>query len=182
MVPEAYPHEQAYESRKPSLEELLAQLQASQAQLQAQLQASQAQLQSSQEILAHSNDQLEASLAQKPPFVIYEHESFFDQVEPISREEVYIEHLEQESFIQVENDDSEVDVQESELGYESSNASGVRDHTLEEWVQYWKSMLPIGGEIFEDDFEEDDDLTSEEDAEFEVIHHNPLFIEEDMEL
>ncbi|PRQ35116.1 hypothetical protein RchiOBHm_Chr5g0076511 [Rosa chinensis] len=90
MVPEAYPHEQAYESRRPSLEELLAQLQASQA----HLQASQAQLQASQEMIAHSNEQLKASLAQEPPFTIYEHESLFDQVEPNSREEVYYEHHE----------------------------------------------------------------------------------------
>ncbi|PRQ25241.1 hypothetical protein RchiOBHm_Chr6g0281431 [Rosa chinensis] len=169
---------QAYEPRKEFVEGLLAQLQASQS----LLQASQAQLQASQEMLIHSNEQLKASLAQEPPFTIYEHESFFDQVEPISREEVYIEHLEQESFMQVENDDSDVDVQESELGYESSDASGVSDYTSEELVQYWESKLPNGVEIFEDDSEEDDVLSSEEDAKFGVIHHNPLFIKEDAEL
>lgn len=132
-------------------------------------------------MLAHSNEQLEASLAQEPPFIIYEHESFFDQVEPISREEVHIKHLEQESFMQID-DYSDVDVQERALGYESFNASGVRGYTSEELVQYWKSKLPNGGEIFENDSEDEDVFSSEEDAEFKVIHHNPLFIEEDVEL
>ncbi|XP_040363059.1 uncharacterized protein LOC121049516 [Rosa chinensis] len=176
MVSEAYPHEQAYESRKPSLEELLAQLQASQA----QLQASQAQLQASQEILIHTNEQLETSLAQEPPFTIYDHESFFDQVQPISREEVYIEHLEQESFMQVENDDSDVDVQEIEVGYESFNASGVRDYTSEEPVQYWKSNLHNEEEVYEVDSEEEDSLSSEEDVELEDLHHDPLIVEVDI--
>ncbi|PRQ43679.1 hypothetical protein RchiOBHm_Chr3g0471041 [Rosa chinensis] len=176
MVPEAYPHEQAYESRRPSLEELLAQLQASQA----HLQASQAQLQASQEMLAHSNEQLEASFAQKSPFTIYEHESFFDQVEPISREEVYIEHLEQESFMQVENGASDVDVQEIEVGYESFNASGVRDYTSEEPVQYWKSNLHNEEEVYEVDSDEEDSFCSEEDVELEDLHHDPLIVEVDI--
>ncbi|PRQ31974.1 hypothetical protein RchiOBHm_Chr5g0041301 [Rosa chinensis] len=101
-------------------------------------------------------------------------------MEPNSREEVYYEHHEQESPIQ--DLDGDVHEQESELGYESFNASGVSDYTSEELMQYWKSKLPNGGEMLEDDSEEEDVLSSEEDAEFEVIHHNPLFIEEDAEL
>ncbi|XP_040369807.1 uncharacterized protein LOC112185794 [Rosa chinensis] len=167
---------QAYEPRKEFVEALLAQLQASQS----LLQASQARLQASQEMLIHSNEQLKASLSQEPPFTIYEHESFFDQMEPNSREEVYYEHYEQE--LPIQDRDGDVHEQESELGYESFNASGVRDYTSEEWVQYWKSKLPNGGEIFEDDSEEEEVFSSEEDAEFKVIHYNPLFIEEDAEL
>ncbi|PRQ41928.1 hypothetical protein RchiOBHm_Chr3g0452071 [Rosa chinensis] len=128
-------------------------------------------------MLIHSNEQLKASLAQEPPFTIYEHESFFDQVKPISRENVRVKHLEQESFMQIEDDYSDVDVQEIELGYESSNASGVRDYSSAEWVQ---SKLPNEGEILEDDSEEEDGLSNESDAEFEVIHPTPLFIEVDI--
>ncbi|PRQ42461.1 hypothetical protein RchiOBHm_Chr3g0457891 [Rosa chinensis] len=131
-------------------------------------------------MLIHSNEQLKASLAQEPPFTIYEHESFFDQVEPISREEVYIEHLEQESFMQVENDDNDVDVQEIEVGHESFNASGVRDYTSEEPVQYWKSNLHNEEEVYEVDSEEEDSLSSKEDVELEDLHHDPLFIEVDI--
>ncbi|XP_062005189.1 uncharacterized protein LOC133722323 [Rosa rugosa] len=130
-------------------------------------------------MLIHSNEQLETSLAQEPPFTIYEHESFFDQ-ETISREEVHVKHLEQESFMQVENNDGDVDVQEIELGYESFNASEVRDYTSEEWVQYWKSKLPNGVEIVEDDSEEEDNLFSEEDVEHEDLHHIPLIVEADI--
>ncbi|PRQ51653.1 hypothetical protein RchiOBHm_Chr2g0146841 [Rosa chinensis] len=122
-------------------------------------------------------EQFKASLLQEqPPTTLYLQKPFFYQVEPISREEVHIKHLEQESFMQID-DYSDVDVQESELGYESFNASEVRDYISEEWVQYWKSKLPNGGEIFEDDSDEEDVFSSEEDSEFEVMHHNPLFIE-----
>ncbi|PRQ59148.1 hypothetical protein RchiOBHm_Chr1g0366971 [Rosa chinensis] len=165
---------QAYEPRKEFAEGLLAQLQASQA----LLQASQARLQASQEMLLHSNEQLKASLAQEPPFTIYEHESFFDQMEPNSREEVYYEHHEQE--LPIQDRDGDVHEQESELGYESSNASGVRDYTSEEPVQYWKSNLHNEEQVYEVDSEEEDSLSSEEDVELEDLHHDPLIIEVDI--
>ena len=168
MVLDEYPHEQAYETRKPSLEESLAQLQVSQARLQA-----------TQEMLIHSNEQLEASLARESPFPIYEHESFFDQ-EPNSKEEAHVEHLEQDFFSQVENDDSDVDVQACEFGYESSSASEVRDYTSEELVQFWNSKFPNRGKIFDDAFEEDGSLSSEEEVELEDIFHKPLIIAADI--
>ncbi|XP_062018021.1 uncharacterized protein LOC133734395 [Rosa rugosa] len=127
------PQDRAYAPSKPSIEELFAQFKAI------------------SESVDPIMEQFKASLLQEqPPTTLYLQEPFFDQVEPISREEVHIKHLEQESFMQID-DYSDVDVQESELGYESSNASGVKDYTSEEWVQYWKSKLPNGGEIFEDD-------------------------------
>ncbi|XP_061995881.1 uncharacterized protein LOC133713870 [Rosa rugosa] len=153
------PQDQPYAPSKSSIEELFAQFKAI------------------SESVDPIMEQFKASLLQEqPPTTLYLQEPFFDQVEPISREEVHIKHLEQESFMQID-DYSDVDVQESELGYESFNASEVRDYTSEEWVQYWKSKLPNGGEIFEDDSDEEDVFSSEEDAEFEVMHHNPLFIE-----
>ncbi|XP_062019404.1 uncharacterized protein LOC133735979 [Rosa rugosa] len=153
------PQDRPYAPSKPSIEELFAQFKA---------------ISESVDLIM---EQFKASLLQEqPPTTLYLQEPFFDQVEPISREDVHIKHLEQESFMQID-DYSDVDVQESELGYESSNASGVKDYTSEEWVQYWKSKLPNGGEIFEDDSDEDDVFSSEEDAEFEVMHRNRLFIE-----
>ena len=115
---------------------------------------------------------------------LYLQEPFFDQVEHIPREEVYI-NLEHESLIQIKDDDSDGDVQESELGYESSNASEVRDYTSTEWVEYWKCRLPNSGELLEDDSEEkdvlsyveDESLFSEEDTKLEVLHYNLLCIE-----
>ncbi|XP_062016547.1 uncharacterized protein LOC133732961 [Rosa rugosa] len=190
---EAYPQEQAFVPRKPSLEEQLAQLEASNAQLQAsqaqclasqarlhaKLEAFNAQLQASQETTSHSNEQLEPSLAQEPPFTIcHEQDSFFDQVEPNSREGVHYEHHEQE--LPIQDREGGVHVQESELGYESSNASKVRDYISEESVQYWNSNFHNEEEVYEVDSEEENSLFSEEDVELEDLHHIPLIVEADV--
>ncbi|XP_061991311.1 uncharacterized protein LOC133709549 [Rosa rugosa] len=193
FVPKAYPQEQAFEPRKLSLEEQLAQLEASNAQLQAsqaqclasqarlhaKLEAFNAQLQASQEMISHSNEQLEPSFAQEPPLTIcHDQDSFFDQVEPNSREGVYYEHHEQE--LPIQDREGDVHVQESELGYESSNTSRVRDDILEESVQYWNSNFHNEEEVYEVDSKEEDSLFSEEDVELEDLHHIPLIVEADI--
>ncbi|KAM5584753.1 hypothetical protein ABKV19_004221 [Rosa sericea] len=193
FVPEAYPQEQAFEPRKPSLEEQLAQLEASNAQLQAsqaqclasqarlhaKLEAFNAQLQASQEMTSHSNEQLEPSLTQEPPFTIsHEKDSFFDQVEPNSREGVYFEHHEQELPLQDREDDAHV--QESVLGYGNFEACGLRDYTLEESVQYWNSNFHNEEEVYKVDSEEEDSLFSEKEMELEDLHHIPLIVEADI--
>ncbi|PRQ59681.1 hypothetical protein RchiOBHm_Chr1g0372841 [Rosa chinensis] len=98
-------------------------------------------------------------------------------MEPNSREEVYYEHHEQE--LPIQDRDGDVHEQESELGYESSDASGVSDYTSEELVQYWESNLHNEEEVYEVDSEEDR-LTSEEDVELEDLHHDPLIVEVDI--
>ncbi|KAL6184523.1 hypothetical protein ACLB2K_045924 [Fragaria x ananassa] len=130
--------DQVYESSHSSIEELFAQFKASCVSV------------------GSIMDHVKTSIFQEQHHTtLHLQEPFFDQVEPISREEVYID-IEHESLIQVEDDDSDGDVQGSELGYESSNASEVKDNISEELVQYWKSRLSNGGELFEDDSEEED--------------------------
>ena len=89
-----YSHEEVIAPRKPSLEEQLAQFEASSAQLQisfaqflatqdrlyATLEAFNSQLQGSQDITAHSIEQFEHHPYQEPPFIIYKHDPSYDQV------------------------------------------------------------------------------------------------------